>query len=507
MAATPRAQDPLQDLCEEATCPICLDYFKDPVILDCGHNFCRACLTQTWKKTGSKETSCPDCREIVAPENLRKNQQLANIVEKVKILSLQGPKKAKGNKSVCEKHREPLKLFCKDDETPICEMCDREHIDHRRIPLGTAAQDYKVLMSLRQDKLVKKREKILVYKAETEKEAQDLLKQTKTEMETALLKITEIRQFLEEQENHLRAQMEELEKQIVRKRDEHLVLLSREQSSLESLIEEMKEKCQLPPAELLQDARNLLQRFEEKQTSEKPVAFPPELKWKIWEFCDLNSGLVAAMKPFQVAFLDTVSPGLELQKANVTLDPDTAGHRLSLSEDRKSVRIMEYHPFTYKLPFFRSRSVYRQSVRHEAKTQDLPDNPERIIPEAYVFGHKGLTSGRHFWEVVVGGKGDWAVGVARTSVRRKGFVDIAPEEGIWAVGKWRGMYRASSCPDSLNEKTKRVRVCLNKASNQVAFYDADTGDRICVFSDVPFSGEEVLPFFYVSGNGHLRISS
>ncbi|XP_062825384.1 uncharacterized protein LOC100560312 [Anolis carolinensis] len=485
MAAAPRAQDPLQDLCDEATCLICLDYLKDPVSLECGHNFCRACLTQTWKKSGNIETSCSHCREPVSQKNLRTNQQLANLVEKVKILSLQGSKKAKGKEGVCEKHQEPLKFFCKDDETPICEMCDREHRDHRRIPLGTAAQDYKLLIRLRQDDLVKKREKILAYKTETEKEAQELLKQAKTKMETTLEEIPEIQQFLDKQEQHPRSQMEELQKQIAQKRDEHLVLLSRELSSLEGFIQELKEKCQQPPAELLRDVRNLLQRCEEKQTSEKPMAFPPELKWKVWEFCDLNSYLVAAMKPFRAAFLDALLPGLELQKANVTLDPNTAGTWLILSEDQKSVRFGD-------------------------EPQDLLDNPERFSDRAYVLGQEGFTSGRHFWDVVVGEEGDWAVGVARESVRRKGLVNIDPEEGIWVVSKWRGKYHATSWPSStdflLSEKTKRVRVCLNYAANQVAFYDADTGDQICLLSEVPFSGETVFPFFHVHKKGHLRIS-
>ncbi|XP_067321485.1 zinc finger protein RFP-like [Anolis sagrei] len=475
------ARDPMEDLHKEATCSVCQDYFKDPVILDCGHNFCRACLTQTWEKSGNSETSCPQCREIVSQKNLRTNQQLANVAKITKKLSLEGPKKAEGKEKVCEKHKEPLKLFCKDDEILFCKMCDKEHTDHRRIPLVTAAEDYKDLMDLHQRCLVKEGEKVLEYKAKTEKEAQDLLMQTKTKMETTLEEIVEMRQFLDKQEQHLRAQLEELKKQVARKRDEHLILLSRELSSLESLIQEMKEKCQQPPAELLQDVKNLLQRCEERQTSEKPVAFPPELKWKIREFCDLNSSLVGVMKPFR----DSLIPGLELQKANVTLDPDTGNPWLILSEDRKS-------------------------VRQELKPQDLPDNPERFSPRAYVLGHEGFTRGRHFWEVVVGAAGGWAVGVAKKSVRRKGPVYIGPEEGIWAVGKWRGRYRAPSLAPSphflLSEKTKRVRVFLNYAANQVAFYDADTGDQICVFADVPFSGETVIPFFYVQKDGYLGIS-
>uniref|UniRef100_A0A8C0H020 Uncharacterized protein n=1 Tax=Chelonoidis abingdonii TaxID=106734 RepID=A0A8C0H020_CHEAB len=29
------------------TCPVCLEYFTEPVSLECGHNFCRACISQS----------------------------------------------------------------------------------------------------------------------------------------------------------------------------------------------------------------------------------------------------------------------------------------------------------------------------------------------------------------------------------------------------------------------------------------------------------------------------
>ncbi|CAI7935016.1 Hypothetical predicted protein [Podarcis lilfordi] len=69
-----------------------------------------------------------------------------------------------------------------------------------------------------------------------------------------------LHQFLEEQEKRILAQMAEVEKEIAAKREAHLARLSRELSSLDSLIREMEEKLQEPASELLQDIRSFLQR-------------------------------------------------------------------------------------------------------------------------------------------------------------------------------------------------------------------------------------------------------
>ncbi|CAM4653499.1 unnamed protein product, partial [Lepidochelys olivacea] len=56
------AESPVESLQEEATCPICLEYFTDPVTLECGHNLCRACIAQCWEGPNTA-ASCPQCRE------------------------------------------------------------------------------------------------------------------------------------------------------------------------------------------------------------------------------------------------------------------------------------------------------------------------------------------------------------------------------------------------------------------------------------------------------------
>uniref|UniRef100_A0A670HNT6 Zinc finger protein RFP-like n=1 Tax=Podarcis muralis TaxID=64176 RepID=A0A670HNT6_PODMU len=469
------AGDPVQRLHDEATCSICLEYFKDPVIIaECGHNFCRSCLIQCWGKSEA-EASCPQCRKRVQRRSLIPNRQLANVAEIAQNLSLQEGKEEGGKGGVCEKHQKPLKLFCKVHEAPICLVCHRSkaHKHHEMIPLKEAFQEYKEEICHRLEILRKEREEILAHQAALDKESKDLLKLTETERLKTVEKFRELRRFLEEQEKRLLTHVEEVEKEIAGRRDEQLARLSRKLSSLERIIQEMEEKSQQPASELLQDVRRTLQRYEERESPEKPLAFPPELRNRILESCDLNHLVKNTMKQWKDALLYRKP----IQKANVTLDPDTAHPELILSKDGKSLS--------------------RGDKRHA-----LPDNPERFIQWPCVLGREGFTAGRHFWEVTARSGEWWALGVARKSVERKGSFSLSPEGGIWAVGDLGGEYWACTPPDpsllSLREKPRGIRVTLDYEGGRVSFSDADSGAELYTFSGASFSGETLLPFFYMN---------
>ncbi|OWK17526.1 hypothetical protein Celaphus_00013610, partial [Cervus elaphus hippelaphus] len=56
--------DTLQVFQSELTCSICMNCFLDPVTIDCGHSFCRPCLSLCWEE-GQTPRSCPESLNLM----------------------------------------------------------------------------------------------------------------------------------------------------------------------------------------------------------------------------------------------------------------------------------------------------------------------------------------------------------------------------------------------------------------------------------------------------------
>ncbi|CAL8236469.1 unnamed protein product [Boreogadus saida] len=146
-----------EDLRKELSCSICLDFFKEPVILKCGHNYCRCCILTHWEETGDVYSGyqCPQCRAVFNKKTFTKNYLVQNLVAKVEdfesLSSCPPPCKPIKVDGKCEQHAEELKLYCETDHMPICVVCreSRAHRHHEVVPVHEVVHDMKMELQLR----------------------------------------------------------------------------------------------------------------------------------------------------------------------------------------------------------------------------------------------------------------------------------------------------------------------------------------------------------------------
>ncbi|XP_069098396.1 E3 ubiquitin-protein ligase TRIM39-like [Pleurodeles waltl] len=141
----------LQELKDEVTCPICFEYFKEPVIAECGHNFCKSCITYCLEALNAK-MPCPLCQRPLREGKLQPNRQVSNMIPVVQQMILK--RKKREEEHLCEKHDEKLCLFCHEDQETICVACSQsaEHTDHNVVTIERAAQEYKMKFPMKSKK-------------------------------------------------------------------------------------------------------------------------------------------------------------------------------------------------------------------------------------------------------------------------------------------------------------------------------------------------------------------
>lgn len=157
----------------------------------------------------------------------------------------------------------------------------------------------------------------------------------------------------------------------------------------------------------------------------------------------------------------------------MTFDPDTAHPNIHLSKDGKQAGRGDTH-------------------------KDLPDIPTRFDPVLCVIGKQGFSSGRFYYEIQVGSKTFWDLGVVRESVNRKGMITSKPENGFWTVRLRHGdEYRALGSPSvqlALRGRPRRVGIYVDYEGGRVSFYDAEAKRHIYSFTGHTFI-EPLYPFF------------
>uniref|UniRef100_A0A3B4TQN0 E3 ubiquitin-protein ligase TRIM21-like n=1 Tax=Seriola dumerili TaxID=41447 RepID=A0A3B4TQN0_SERDU len=525
---------------DQFSCSICLEVFNNPVSTPCGHSFCQTCISSYWDRGvgGAKFYHCPLCKESFhhRPE-LHINRTLKEITEQFKQMANSGaptdrregggaedhhhpalsppfkpgempesvfaemmtrfqqlstpgtlhhdppPPSSEASLSLplCPAHLRGLEFFCRTDNTCVCSTCV-ETVEH---------QGHNVIPAMREWHIKKSQLGI------AEVELKEL--------------ICEKERKVEEIHNSLR----EIQAAAERETDGAVCAFSKLISSMERCQAEILEVIEMGRRAAEQRAQSLLRELEDEvadlrkrstalsqlAVSEDYILFlktypalstpPPAKDWScVSVSSELTSGVILrTVSPMMERFQEELrklpevckssfrlreKTGSRVQEyaADITLDPGTAHPRLIISADAKQVHCGERH-------------------------QLVPDNPERFDRVVCVLAHQGFNSGRHYWEVHVGGKTDWDLGVACRSVNRKGKITVSPAHGYWFLSlRDRNDYAFRTEPSTslaVNIRPSRIGVYVDCDKGVVSFYDVEA--RVLIYTFTYSFPDTIHPFF------------
>lgn len=408
------------------TCAICLEHFKDPTTIPCGHNFCKACISAHWdaKHQAGGTLTCPNCnKEYGKRPDLTRNVDLNKLVEAASTANLSSRDTcvAEGAtaRELCDRHRKPLVYFCNNDRMPVCYECAvKECKGHKLILLEDQRQNQELILQQKEkdvEKLLEETEKNINDLSENICQANVTLDQTSKWVSTkfsALMKILAEKQeateqFLDEQKETTvtEAQMR------LRKLDERAKKLRENQKQICALRE-------LSDTDLIKESMLVnVPEFEEISTEVSPLqdlTVVTEVITRVSKLLheDLDRAVSTALgqdkqaspqdkRPILAVVPSPAAPfapglreGLDAQHCSLTFDPRTANAHLFLTDENR-------------------------------KAEHLTSGPRAVEADAARFDHtwqvlclQGFKDGRHYWELEV--TKPWAyLGVTYESIKRK----------------------------------------------------------------------------------------
>ncbi|XP_043939510.1 zinc-binding protein A33-like [Protopterus annectens] len=477
-------------LAEDLLCSICLELFRDPVTLACGHNFCRLCITLVWD-SGDMESRCPQCRQVFQEQLLINNCALANMAETVRSMKLDklnenpvqdtgGQESVSGHDSlrsgdasdqihICDEHRENPTFYCQTDKKLLCEQCrdGLHHRGHRLIAVEDAVKIYKEKLSVSIQLLKEKKAAFVYAKTNQEGAIADIKRKSQSLNLHIEEQFAQLHQFLNEREQRLKMKLQSNERHVLQPMMRNLRIIQQVLTNFEEEISTMQAWIQQQDGITflkVADPFSVSADFQRILSVHKKTA-PLSGELKTAEF----------RGPLQYAVWKEMKSIINPVPAPMLLDPDTAGPRIVLSKNLTA--------------------LHWTSIKVKVK-----DTPARFDYDPCVLASTGFASGKHYWEADVGENENWAMGIVKESAKRKGKISLLPQDGYYTIclRNWTQYFVLSKpCTElPVAVKPNRIGIYLDYEGGQLSFFNADMMAEMYTFNCV--FNEKMLPFFIPS---------
>ncbi|XP_067238836.1 tripartite motif-containing protein 16-like [Chanodichthys erythropterus] len=531
------------------TCPVCLDLLKDPVVIPCGHSYCKSCITGCWDQEDEKRVySCPQCRQTFSPRPaLGKNTILAEMVEKLKKTRLPADcyagagdvqcdvctgRKYKAVKSclvcqesycqthfdhheeflsrkphkviyatgrlqdmICRKHDKELEMYCITDQQCICVWCkESEHKNHNTV--STAAQRTEKQKQLKETQM-KIRQRI----QQRQKDLQQLRKAVESHKRSAQTAVedsekifTELIRFIERRCSEVTQMIRDQEKDAVRRAEGR-------QERLEQEINDLRRRdAELEQLSHTHHHIHFLQSFQSLSAPPESTDKPDDPFSFLFSFDDMRESvrqLREKLEDFCKEEIKKISDRVTFTNMNPKTRNDFLQYSHQLTLDLNTVnehlRLSE-----------RNRVITNTDT-----VQPYPDHPDRFDLYRQVLCRESV-SGRFYWEIEWSGD-EVFISVSYKSISRKGWGDesaFGHNDQSWSLDCYSSSYSFihNKIKTALPVKpiSSRIGVYVDHSAGTLSFYSVSDTMSLIHTVQTTFT-QPLYPGFWVGSRSSVKL--
>ncbi|XP_059424606.1 tripartite motif-containing protein 16-like [Carassius carassius] len=500
---------------DEFLCPGCQDLLKDPVTIQCGHSYCKICITDCWDQEDQKRVySCPQCRQTFSSRpDLATNTILAEVVEKLKKRKRPADcdagagdvqcdvcteRKYKAIKSclmclnsyclnhleqheswfkgkrhtlidatgrlqemICQKHEKLLEVFCRTDQKCICMLCTiDEHKNHDTV--SAAAQRTEKQHQLKETQKtfqhrIQQREKDLQQLRET---VESQKRSAQTAVEDSEKIFTELIRSIEKRCSELIRLIRDQEKTAVSRAEERLERLEQEINDLR------RRDAELEQLSHTQDHIQFLQSFQYLSALPESTHENKDLLSSVFS----SDGLRESVHQLRDKLEDFCKEELKKISGRVTFTnmvPRTRdnflqySHQLTLDPNtaHKNLRLSESN----------------RVIVHTYREQSCPDHPDRFDVYRQVLCRESVC-GRCYWELEWSGNNGVRISVSYNSISRKVGVEclFGSNDQSWSLicspSRYSFWHNKTQTALPVESISSRIGVYVDHSAGTLCFY-------------------------------------